>query len=112
MSYYIPVTGLSVYPNNGSWTGYWDSMSRFETYDCFSFSSADFHNPLYTRFETVSGMNVVDFKDQVIAQQMHPINMGIYEMSSRVVRDTSTNSLYLSVGQSGCGVFFKLYQQS
>ena len=111
MNYYIPVTGVSTSPNNGSWSGYWATMPHFESYDCFEFSSADFHNPLYNRFETVTGIDINQFEEQVREQQMTDVSMGIYQFSI-IKRDNVTNQLYLSVPQSGRGIMFKLYESS
>lgn len=111
MSYYIPVTGVSCRSEGGSWKKYWARMSRFESYDCFSFSSADFENPLYSQFETVTGMNAEPFKEQVLAQQMANVDytMGCWP-NAIIRRYIPTNQLYLAHGFTGGCYLFKLYE--
>lgn len=109
MPYHLPITGLSTSPNNGSWTGYWARMPDFEKYDCFEFSSADFHNPLYARFVEQTGINIGQFESLVRAQQMTEVSMGVFQ-ASRVVKDIQTDQLYINVPQSGRGVFFKIWE--
>ncbi len=113
MNYYIPVSGKSSGLDNpgGSWSGYWASMPHFESYDCFGFSSADFKNPLYEQFEAVADMQIDQFKDQVLAQQMADVSytMGCWSEAT-VRRYIPTNKLYLFHGFSGGCYLFKLHQ--
>jgi len=108
---FISVTGLSNANAGGSWDKYWKSMPDFEKYDCFSFSSADFHNPLYARFETLTGIDISKFEDQLKNQKMAKI-YGFDDMIklASVRKDTKTNQLYLNMPQSGCGLFFKIHE--
>lgn len=110
LSYHVPSTGISCYKEDGSWEKYYKRMPDFEKYDCFSLSSADFDNPLRTHFIEQTGINIDQFKEQVETQCMHPVSMGIFQLS-RIIKYDKTNQLYLQVPQSGCGVLFKLYQK-
>jgi hypothetical protein len=106
----IKLNGLYPDKKGGSWEKYWKSLETYSKWDAFTFSSADFNNPLYKNFVVQTGIDISQFKEDVKKQKFIEVSMGVWQYSN-VMKDTTTDQLYLQVPQSGCAVYFKIFEE-
>lgn len=104
MSYYIPISGSCI--ENAT------PRAPLLAADCLIVGSLPGSDAaIWQLFQPVSGFDISQFEHQVRAQKLTPweISMGCYyQGSTSVVRHIESQQLYLQVGQSGWGAYFKL----